>query len=453
MKKDAPQANNIWNDKGVKPKVRRKGIQLGRTTSGHGQLRFRIVNTFAGKKEVFATREDAVRRYDEIVAQLDKEGQKFELTPSERAALATWRSYREKRIAAHLPTMTLEEAIQIAMAQEQQNDISSPLLVEAVREYVNHLENEQREPAHVRTTRRRLELALACFPEGTRMHHIGAQEAADCLLHVQAAASQNHGKPISATTFKGYEVALSALWNWNIFRSRIEKNPFPAAFKGLGRSVTPDRLKPKKEYTTPASLAAMLNWTLEHLPHMLPALAVIAFCGLRPMEAHRLKWGHITFDPERGSAVHVGEDGKTKTGIARMVELCPCAVAWLEAACERIGGRPSEFSHIIPARDDDDSETGETARSEAWGRLIDLLKSNCPPELKPKRGAEPWPRDLLRHSFGTYYRARVGSLSRTADQMGNSVAVCNKHYSRPVLQAEGVAYFNIWPEGAKPCEA
>ncbi len=448
MKKAAAQGKSIWKSSGVKPKVKRKGIRLGVTKSGAGVLRYRVTNTFTNTNEVFATREDAVRRYDEIVAQLDQEGQNFGLTPSERAALALWRNYRERRIREGKFTMTLEAAIQIAMEQEEQNDISSPLLAEAVREFINHLENEQREPAHIRTTRRRLELALACFPKGTRLHSIGEREATDCLLHVQATASQKHGKPISATTFKGYEVALSALWNWNIFRSRISKNPFPAAYKGIGRSVTPDRLKPKKEYTTPASLAAMLNWTLENQPHMLPALAVIAFCGLRPMEAHRLKWGHITFDNERGSAVHVGEDGKTKTGIARMVNLCPCAVAWIETAWQRIG-KPSEYSHIIPARDDDDSETGEQARSEAWGRLIDLIKTNCPPELKPKAGADAWPRDLLRHSFGTYYRAKVGSLTQTADQMGNSVAVCNKHYSRPVLQAEGEAYFNIWPDGKK----
>ncbi len=93
------------------------------------------------------------------------------------------------------------------------------------------------------------------------------------------------------------------------------------------------------------------------------------------------------------------------------------------------------------------SGSGDVARSEAWGRLIDLIKTNCPPELNPKAGADTWPRDLLRHSFGTYCRAKVGSLTQIADQIGNSVAVCNKHYSRPVLQAEGEAYFNIWPDG------
>ncbi len=174
---------------------------------------------------------------------------------------------------------------------------------------------------------------------------------------------------------------------------------------------------------------------------------MIVFCGLRPTEAQRLKWEHITFDKVRGSKVHIGE---TKTDYSRMVDLCPCAVAWLETARERTG-KPSPFSHVIPARDDDDTETGESARKCAWRALVDAIKTNCPPALRPAHtaNAETWPRDLLRHSFDTCYRAMTESLAKTADQMGNSEKICREHYSRPVLQAEGEAYLNIWPEGTK----
>ncbi len=276
------------------------------------------------------------------------------------------------------------------------------------------------------------------------MHDVGLPEATACLRFAQEEASRkNKGKAISPDTFRGYFLALSGLWNWAVKRRKIASNPFPAAYAEIAYLPAPEQLKPKKEYTSPESLRRMLAWALEHQPRMLPALAIIAFCGLRPSEAHRLKWRDVTLDAKNGSAVHIGEQ-KTKTGNSRIVDLCPACEAWLRVAWAKIG-MPQGHLHVIPTMADDDSEAGEKARKYAWDGLLSGIKAHCAPDILPEAGDEVWPRDLLRHSFGTYYRAMTGSILQTAEQMGNSRQICKEHYSRPVLKAQGKAYFNVFP--------
>jgi integrase len=56
-----------------------------------------------------------------------------------------------------------------------------------------------------------------------------------------------------------------------------------------------------------------------------------------------------------------------------------------------------------------------------------------------------WPKDALRHSYGSYRNAIVRSLEQVAEEMGTSVAMLHRHYHNPKAEAEGVEWFAVRP--------
>ena len=56
-------------------------------------------------------------------------------------------------------------------------------------------------------------------------------------------------------------------------------------------------------------------------------------------------------------------------------------------------------------------------------------------------GGAPWPADVLRHSFASYWLAVHQDRARLAEMMGNSVEVIARHYRRPVPKEVGEAFF------------
>ncbi len=445
--KEEGRQTSIWTDGGPRPRKKVEGLRIGRTYS-RGIASWKVENTHTSPvtRKSTQNRAEAVAIYEEWARLLKEEGRSFSLTTSERTALTLWRNFHKKRLVDGLPVLSLEEAIQILIAQQERVDIASPLITDAIGDYLNSLERKERSTQHIASTRSMLKLALSCFEEETRMADVDEEAAKECLEYTYAEAGRLNSKKggtISANTFHHYYVALSGLWAWSVKRNEAPDNPFIRAWDDVGHSLTPERLQPGKEYTTPESLKKMLTWTLTNKPDMLPALAILAFAGLRPTEVYRLKWSDIIIDHEHGSTVHT-TDIRRKTGYARIVNLCPAAVAWIEAAKARASKATS--THLIPYADDDSTEMGDKAREEAFRRTRKALINACPPEVLPQgRKHAPWPQDLLRHSYGTYYRAKTGSLAQTADQMGNAPSVCNKHYASAVPKAAGEAWFSVMP--------
>jgi integrase len=62
-----------------------------------------------------------------------------------------------------------------------------------------------------------------------------------------------------------------------------------------------------------------------------------------------------------------------------------------------------------------------------------------------------WPKDALRHSYGSYRNALVRSLEQVAEEMGTSVAMLHRHYHNPKAEAEGVEWFAVRPATVPIC--
>lgn len=149
-----------------------------------------------------------------------------------------------------------------------------------------------------------------------------------------------------------------------------------------------------------------------------------AFAGLRPEEAapksDAAKRGlHIEDVDWRFKVIRVPKE-VSKT-VASVVPMSDCLIAWLNWSGIKIGmGGPCCARN--PA------EERETTRV---GKLI--------------FGPDGWPKDALRHSYGSYRNAQLRNLPQLAEEMRTSVTMLNRHYHNPRAQEEGEAWFAMRP--------
>jgi integrase len=161
---------------------------------------------------------------------------------------------------------------------------------------------------------------------------------------------------------------------------------------------------------------------------LLGFLALATFGGIRPFELTRLEVSAI--DLEAG---HVPLDAKvTKTNDRRVVELSENCVAWL-----RIWR--AEFPEH------------KFAAPPSWDRLMKGLRGEA--KLRP------WPHDVLRHCFASYFHATHGDKARLQNQMGHSEAedTLDRHYravrgpdGKPVTKEQAGKFWLVGPPGWKP---
>jgi integrase len=152
-----------------------------------------------------------------------------------------------------------------------------------------------------------------------------------------------------------------------------------------------------------------------HAASVIPYLCVSLFAGLRPGEAQQLRWEQIHF--ATGQIEVLKSTSKTKE--TRFVTLEPLLTEWL-----------------LPYRT-------------AHGRIVG---TNFAKDLKAVReldgydeGSKPWPINVLRHTFGSYWLPIHQDRARLAEEMGNSVDVIKRFYKRAILRQAAEAFWKLRP--------
>ena len=141
---------------------------------------------------------------------------------------------------------------------------------------------------------------------------------------------------------------------------------------------------------------------------MLPYITLALFAGIRPEEAEKLTWDKVQID--RGFVEVPGVKAKSRK--RGLVLLSENAKAWL-----RLGGP-----------------------------LPPMNKKRWLIEVRLKAGIQTWPKDCLRHSFGSYHLAMHGSADKTATQMRHySTDMLFKHYCELVTKDEAEKFWSIRP--------
>jgi integrase len=207
---------------------------------------------------------------------------------------------------------------------------------------------------------------------------------------------------------KTYRARVSMLWKF-------------AASHEIFTSTAADRLPAYKVATrdqisilTPDQARTLLvNVADEYRPWLVLAL----FSGLRAEEIHsrqESKKPSLHWDAVQDSTIVVPAR-VSKTGKRRFPPVLPTLAAWLDHIGRPETGRICERS---PSR----TETG---------RLGELIGG--------------WPRNVLRHSYGSYRAAVLNDIPALALEMGNSVSIIEAHYREAVTPDVAAEFWKLTP--------
>ncbi|HUF60733.1 MAG TPA: tyrosine-type recombinase/integrase [Verrucomicrobiales bacterium] len=355
----------------------------------------------ARKRKFFADRTSArlfESRQRQAVEAHGVEGGK--VTPTERAALGTWRA----RMAE--TGLVLKDVLQNAV-EAAERAAASQTVAKVFEAVLQEKERSGASARHLRSIRGMTGRFAADFGERA-MSSITPAELSDWL----------HGLNVGPESQRTYARYLSLLFGFGIRHGWIARSP-------LGSVPHPRVSETEVGIYTPAETARILATAEESFPETVAVLAISLFAGLRPSEGEALEWGDV--DLPRG-AVRVSQR-KGRSARNRFVPINETLAAWL-AIYGKAEGRLFPYA-------------SQESTNVWWGRkrLRRVIEA---------AEVEPIP-DGFRHSFGSYRLAVLGgNRHEVAHEMGNSEAVILKHYRAPVLAADAVSYFSIMPGGAAP---
>ena len=163
--------------------------------------------------------------------------------------------------------------------------------------------------------------------------------------------------------------------------------------------------------------------------HLLPAVVLGLFAGIRTEELKRISWDSVRL-AETPPIVTVGATIAKKRRI-RHVSIPENAVAWLSLCPERNGNLTGE----------DLTEDGFHRR---FRKLLQHAKFG---QNKKGKWISNWERNAMRHSFGSYHYALHGNPLETSRQLGHKASdqVLFDHYRALATKAQAETYFAIKP--------
>lgn len=186
----------------------------------------------------------------------------------------------------------------------------------------------------------------------------------------------------SAHTFRKAQSVLHSIFNHAQRQQWCDFNPAKAILR-------PPVQEKRIDILTLDEIRHLIHTTncYSSLRCMSPAVRLMTWCGVRPMEVRRLTWGDI--DPAERQ-VYV-ERENSKTGGARAIPLRGGALLLCEQAKHKA---PTE--RLAPGN---------------WDRLWHSLR-NC-------AGFTAWQNDALRHTFASMHLKRFHNLSLLQAEMGH----------------------------------
>jgi integrase len=215
------------------------------------------------------------------------------------------------------------------------------------------------------------------------------------------------GLPVGGRTRNNLRNSIVTLFRFAKFRGYLPKDRLTEA-DGLARAK---ERRNEVGIFTPKQMTRLLAAADFDL---VPFFAIGAFAGLRHWEMLRLTWADINF--EEGHILVAAE--KAKTAQRRIVPTQPNLAAWL-APYRKHRGRICPFEHMTTSMNALTKEVG----------------------IK-------WPKNGLRHSYGSYRLAQTKNAAQVSLEMGNSPRVVFQHYRELVTDKQAHQWFGILPKRA-----
>ena len=215
---------------------------------------------------------------------------------------------------------------------------------------------------------------------------------------------------------------LSPLFTWAVENGHMAENPCE------GIKVSGNSDESTVYILTPAQVTKLLTAASQQIKirpkpsedeitvlpgELLSWLTVGLFCGLRPDEAKRLEWNDIDFEKRHIDLPAAKAKGRSR----RIIPMPDNLIEWL-----------------LPQRKSDGAIVPFNFRRKFWA-------------LTNAAEMRPWPKDCLRHSFGSYHLAKYSNAGLTAELMGHrSTQMLYAHYREVIKNQSDVnAYWQLSP--------
>jgi len=251
--------------------------------------------------------------------------------------------------------------------------------------------------SHCKNIKSRIDRLTRELPEDVRLDELTAGQLDEIVV----------GFGVKEKTRNEYRIMMSNMCSW-----AAKQNP-PLVPKGFNPAKDMERHKVKHqevEFLHGPELRKILATAPGKRPDLLPIIVLVCFAGLRPSEAVRLDWSEVGVD-------YIRLPGKkSKTGYSRQIPIPKNLGIWL-APWRKTEGR------ICPG--------------------VDLSHLNA--AIRHFSGVR-LDHDAMRHGYGSHRQMIVRNVAMVADEMGNSVQVCRRHYLNPFCtQQEATDWFSIVP--------
>ena len=213
---------------------------------------------------------------------------------------------------------------------------------------------------------------------------------------------------------------LSVLFGWAVKKGYMVENPIKKIEKPVIEQKPPSILPP--------GAALVLLGVAQELT---PWVAVGLFAGFRPEEAQKLEWEDIDFQRK-----HIDLPAhKAKGRIRRIVPFLGNMEAWL-----------------LPFKQESGLINPANFRRRFW-KMCERAGYRASEEGKNTKkkqsiAAPGWPKDVLRHCFGSYHLAKWHSAGSTSELMGHRDTKMLYNHYRDVIKdvADVEAFWNLHPD-------
>ena len=410
------------------PTLQQTGARLGASVTikrvKHPRYSHRASYVEAGqrKQKYFRSKKAAEDFAAERTEEATSFGTESFLTASERSAVNEYREVAERlgtTVAAMLADgarlhqkarellTSPETLLQTGVNQLEEAEESIPFsqLTEKILEAKEH---GKRSPRYLIELRSKLN--QFCEDHGDRLVSSFTAEELSAWIH---------RRPVADTTKNSYRRILKLAFSFAKKRGYLRRNPID----GVDSVKLSDQ---EAEILTAEEARTLLSAASDHIR---PGIAIGLFAGLRSSEIEGLRWEDI----KKTTIIVRGENAKTRA--RRTIPISENLAAWLEPyrrASGKVWG--AHVRKDYPA----------AKRAAGFGKPGTETKA----EKRDGVRLRPWPKNCLRHSFGSYSLALLEDSGIVAGRMGHySTTVLHRHYKALVEEPEEVAaYWAIYPE-------
>ena len=362
-----------------------------------------------GKREVFATQEEAKARRNQLRVERDQKGvEAIEIeTPLRVEAVQC-----SQRLAAVGKTLTQATDFYL---EDLARKMKSVPWNQFYGEYTKLMNGTKLSPSHIADTVTRVGY-FRDYAGARLVRDITADEFTHWLdsLRVTKPGHPRHGMPYTEISKRKLRTLLVTAYRYAIKKGYATDNPAVEVFsvqdnlpEKRGRAsgtqtVAVTLAKRPDQIIFPEEFEALLRAAEDRIR---ACFVLQGFCGVRPDEVQRLAWQDLHTHGRKWELVV--PPNVAKNGLERKIPIRPAARAWLEPYSDRFGSK----KYIC---DGSYREPFDRARAVARARLRDA---------GARRTMSPWPDDALRHSFcSMYLPAEVGDLTKLVVEMGHQDA-------------------------------